>query len=66
MIDTICHDAEVLRDIAANGEEIYWNDLRKIFYSAAAPLFKLDNSLNQNHTALDLNENFDENTKRIS
>jgi hypothetical protein len=66
MIDTIYDDAEVLRDIATEDEKIYWNEIRKIFYSAGAPLSKLDNSLNPNRASLDLSYSFDENAKRIS
>jgi len=66
MIDTIYDDAEVLRDIATDDEKSYWNEIRKTFYSAGAPLSKLDNSLNPNRAALDLSYSFDENAKRIS
>ena len=66
MIDTIYDDAEVLRDISTDDEKIYWNEIRKIFYSAGAPLSKLDNSLNPNRASLDLSYSFDEDAKRIS
>ena len=44
----------------------YRNKIRTIFYSAGAPLSKLDNSLSQNRAALDLSQSFDENAKRIA
>ena len=66
MIDAIYDDAEILRDMATEDEKIYWNEIRKIFYSAGAPLSKLDNSLNMNRAALDISQSFDVNAKRIS
>ena len=66
MIDTIYEDAEILRDLATEEEKTYWNEIRKIFYYAGAPLSKLDNSLNPNRASLDLSYSFDENAKRIS
>jgi hypothetical protein len=66
MIDSIYDDAEILRDIATEDEKIYWNELRKIFNYAGAPLSKLDNSLHQNRADLDISNKFDENAKRIS
>ena len=66
IIDSIYDDAEILRDIATEDEKIYWNEIRKIFYSAGAPLSKLDNSLHQNRADLDISNIFDEKAKRIS
>ena len=44
-IASIYEDAEWLRDEATLEEKKHWNDLRRIFYDADAPLIKLDDSL---------------------
>lgn len=44
-ITELYSEAEWLRDIATNEEKEYWNKHRGIFYSASAPLYKLDYSL---------------------
>lgn len=47
-IETVYDDAECLRDFATEDEKKHWNELRRIFYDADAPMRKLNNSLSQN------------------
>lgn len=54
IIDTVYDDAEWLRDKATLEEKKYWNEIRGIFYSANAPLKKLDNSLSQNRANMEV------------
>lgn len=44
-IDAIYDECEPMRDIASEEEKGAWNKTRGIFYDAAQPLRKLDNSL---------------------
>jgi hypothetical protein len=45
LINSVYDDAEWMRDLATEEEKVYWNEIRKIFYSAGDPLNKLDNRL---------------------
>lgn len=47
-INKLYDDAEWLRDLATEEEKKHWNDHRRIFYDAAQPLRRLDNSLSKN------------------
>lgn len=47
-IDGIYEDAGWLRDLATDEERVYWNEVRRMFYSAGVPLSKLDDSLSEN------------------
>lgn len=47
-INELYNDAEWLRDFATSEEKEHWNAHRKIFFDAAKPLVKLDNSLSDN------------------
>ncbi|MEN9549080.1 MAG: hypothetical protein RIR12_1671 [Bacteroidota bacterium] len=44
-VDKLYQDAEWLRDLATGEEKKYWNEHRRIFYSADSPLRELNNSL---------------------
>lgn len=46
-INKLYNDAEWLRDLATSEEKEYWNQHRGIFYDAALPLKRLDNSLTE-------------------
>lgn len=46
-INELYEEAEWLRDIATLDEKEHWNNHRRIFYDASAPLRRLDNSLSQ-------------------
>lgn len=56
-ITKLYDDAEWLRDMAFGGEKEYWNAHRKIFYDAAEPLRKLDNSLSKLRAGMCLCDN---------
>ena len=51
-IELLYEAAEWLRDMATEEEKKYWNDHRRIFYSADEPLRKLDNSLSDNRASM--------------
>lgn len=53
-IDSVYDEAEGLRDFATLEEKQYWNEIRKIFYSASAPLSKLDNSLSSSRAQMEI------------
>ena len=53
-IQSIYDDAEWLRDIATEEEKHYWNEVRRIFYSADEPLSKLDNKLSQSRSDMEI------------
>ena len=53
-IDSIYDDAGWIRDVATLEEKHYWNEIRKIFYSAGAPLSKLDNSLSPSRAEMEI------------
>ena len=53
-IQSIYDDAEWLRDIALLEEKAYWNEVRRIFYSAKEPLRKLDNKLSQSRADMEV------------
>ncbi|MGQ0829417.1 MAG: hypothetical protein ACT4ON_13595 [Bacteroidota bacterium] len=53
-INELYDEAEWLRDIATQEEKQYWNNHRRIFYDAAAPLRKLDNSLSDERASTKL------------
>lgn len=52
-IQSIYDDAEWLRDIASEDEKPYWNEVRRIFYSADEPLRKLDNDIPQSRADME-------------
>lgn len=54
IIQSIYDDAEWLRDIATEEEKPYWNEVRRIFYSADEPLRKLDNKITQSRADMEL------------
>lgn len=47
LIDNLYDEAENLRDLATEEEKEFWNEHRRIFFSAGTPLRKLDDSLTQ-------------------
>ncbi len=51
-INQLYDDAGSLRDMASQQEKEHWNKFRGIFYDAAAPLRKLDNSLSDNRAKI--------------
>lgn len=53
-IQSIYDDAEWLRDIATEEEKSYWNEVRRIFYSADEPLRKLDNKLTRSRADMEI------------
>ena len=53
-IQSIYDDAEWLRDIATEDEKPYWNEVRRIFYSADESLRKLDNDISQSRADMEI------------
>ena len=53
-IQGIYDDAEWLRDIATEDEKPYWNEVRRIFYSADVTLRKLDNDISQSRADMEI------------
>lgn len=53
-IQSIYDDAEWLRDIADEEEKPYWNEVRRIFYSADEPLRRLDNKITQSRADMEI------------
>lgn len=53
-IQGIYDDAEWLRDIATEDEKPYWNEVRRIFYSADEPLRKLDNDISHSRADMEI------------
>ena len=53
-IQSIYDDAEWLRDIATEDEKPYWNEVRRIFYSADEPLRKLDNNISRSRADMEI------------
>ena len=53
-IQGIYDEAEWLRDIATEEEKPYWNEIRRIFYSADKPLRKLDNKITQGRADIEI------------
>lgn len=53
-ISSTYDDAEWLRDVATEEEKKYWNDLRRIFYDADAPLRNLRSMLPRDRADMEL------------